>query len=85
MHLGGANRSQRDRDPIITLGFLLAVAIAFVVLWRLGVPLPLLISGLLLSCLLACLLFALVAVRSNRNAQRYLEALCEQQARGRLE
>ena len=85
MHSGGASRTQRDRDPLITLGCLLVVAIAFVVFWRLGVPLPLLISGLLLSCLLACLLFALVAVRSNRNAQRYLEVLREQQARGRLE
>ena len=83
MHSGRSIGTRRDRDPLITVGCLLAMAITLIVLWRLGVPLPLLISGLLLSCVLACLLFALVAVRGQRKAQRYLEALSQQQSRHR--
>lgn len=59
---------RRDHDPLVTLGCVLAIGTAFVLLWRLGAPLTLLLPGLLLSCLAACLLFAFLGLRSHRKA-----------------
>jgi len=74
-------RKVRDRDSLITVGCVLVIAFAFVLLWRLGVPLPLLILGLLLSCLLACLLVMLLELRSHRKAQECLARLHRESTR----
>lgn len=55
-----------DWDPLVTIGCVLALAIGFVALWRLGVPLPAVVLGLSLVCLAACLLFMILEARSQR-------------------
>ena len=77
MRARGLGRKVRDRDSLITVGCVLAIAFAFVLLWRLGVPLPLLILGLLLSCLAACLLFMILVLRNHRKAHEHLARLQE--------
>ncbi len=71
---------RHDRDPLVTLACVLAIAFAFFLLWGLGVPFPLLAPGLLLSCLVACLLFMLIELRSHRKAQAYLARLQRESA-----
>ena len=77
MRARGPGRKVRDRDSLITVGCVLVIAFAFVLLWRLGVPLPLLILGLLLSCLAACLLFMILVLRNHRKAHEHLARLQE--------
>ena len=65
-------RRIHDRDPLVTISCVLALTTALIVLWRLGVPLPLLAAGLFITCFVACLVFMALELRSHRRAEEYL-------------
>ena len=63
---------KHDRGPFVTVGLILALGAALIVVWRLGLPTPLLIVGLFLACAAACLLLALMDRQSRRRAEAFL-------------
>jgi hypothetical protein len=70
--MGFGRRRILDRDPLVTIACVLVLATALILLWRLGVPLPLLVAGLLVTCFVTCLAFMALELRSHRRAEKYL-------------
>lgn len=82
--MGFGRRRFHDRDPLITIACVLALATALIVLWWLGAPLPVLAAGLLVTCFVVCTVFMALELRSHRRAEKYLTDRIAQASR-RLE
>ncbi len=70
--MGLGRRRVHDRDPLVTIACVLALATALVLLWRAGIPLALLAAGLVVTCFAVCLIFVGLELRSGRRAEKYL-------------